>query len=140
MRRSHLQIPATQRDLRSVVALVDAFCGANHVPVTLSNRMNLALDEVLSNIVNYAYSASEGGTIDVELTFSNNELTALVEDRGKPFDPLQVPQNDNQKGSLKDRQLGGLGLLFVKQLMDSVSYARSGDRNKLTLTIHVPST
>jgi len=140
MRRSHLQIAATQRELRSVVAMVDAFCEANHVPMRLSNRMNLALDEVLSNIVNYAYSASEAGTIDVELTFSDNKLTAFVEDRGKPFDPLQVPQNDNQKGHLKDRQPGGLGLLFAKRLMDSVSYARSGDRNRLTLTIHLPST
>jgi serine/threonine-protein kinase RsbW len=120
------------------VAMVDAFCGAHEVPVAVANRMHLALDEVLSNIVKYAYGASENGTIDVELMFSDNGLTAIVEDTGRPFDPLQLPQRD-VKGPLKDRKAGGLGILFMRRLMDSVSYARRRNRNRLTLTIHMPS-
>jgi len=100
--------------------------------------MNLALDEVLSNIVKYAYDSPDTGTIDVELTYSNNELMASVEDRGIAFDPLtlQMPANT---GPLRNRKEGGLGIFFVKRLMDSVVYERVGDRNKVTLTIKVLS-
>ena len=137
MPRSHFQIPAARRELQSVAAVVDEFCTANDIPGAISNLMNLALDEVLSNIVKYAYDASNDGTIDVELAYSDHRLTAIVEDVGKPFNPLQFARQA-ARGPLKDRQPGGLGILFVKNLMDSVVYDRRSDRNKLTLVIRVP--
>lgn len=137
MHRSHFQISAAQNELQSIVAAVEDFCAANNIPAAISNLMHLALDEVLSNIVKYAYDASEHGIIDVELTYSNNRFTATVEDAGRPFNPLRF-QKQNISGPLKNRTPGGLGILFVKSLVDSIVYDRSGDRNKVTLTIGVP--
>ena|SRR5215510_349125 len=138
MARSHFQILAVQRDLARIAGSVEAFCGANQLPQATCNLMNLALDEVLSNIVKYAYNSPDTGTIDVELTYSNNKLMASIEDRGVAFNPLglQMPANT---GPLQSRKAGGLGIFFVKSLMDSVVYERVGNRNKVTVTIRVPS-
>jgi serine/threonine-protein kinase RsbW len=137
MGRSRLRIGAVQRELRSVILLVDRFCVEHDIPSQTSNLMKLVLDEVLSNIVAYAYDTPECGVIDVELAYANHELTATVEDDGKPFDPLQHPQPDI-RGALKDRKQGGLGIFFVRNLIDSVAYHRIGSRNKLVLAKHVP--
>ena len=137
MHRCHFQISAGQQHLPSVAARVEAFCTETHIPVAISNVMNLALDEVLSNIVKYAYDALEPGIVDVELTYSGNKFTATVQDVGRPFNPLRFLR-PRAGGPLKDRQPGGLGILFVKNLMDSIAYDRTNDRNRLTLTIGVP--
>jgi serine/threonine-protein kinase RsbW len=138
MHRSHFQISATQSELQRITGMVEAFCAANKLPEPISNHMKLALDEVLSNIVKYAYGATENGIIDVELTYADNKFMATVEDRGVAFDPLRS-QGQIARGPLKTRKEGGLGIFFVKSLMDGVGYERNGDRNKVTLTIEVPS-
>ncbi len=100
MHRSHSQIPAAQSELQRIIGMVETFCAANKLPETISNQMKLALDEVLSNIVKYAYSASENGIIDVELTYANNKFMATVEDCGVAFDPLRS-QEQLAAGPLK---------------------------------------
>ena len=135
--QSRFRISATQGDLPSVTTKVEAFCAANDIPPATSNLMNLALDEVLSNIVKYAYDASKNGPIDVELAYSDGRLTVTVEDAGRPFDPLTFKGPVNN-GPLNSRRPGGLGILFVKRLMDSALYKRSGGRNRLTLVAKVP--
>jgi anti-sigma regulatory factor (Ser/Thr protein kinase) len=138
MSRSHLQISAAPGDLVCATEMVETFCGAHKLPNETSNLMNLVLDEVLSNIVKYAYDTAAVGPIDIELVYSNNELTAFVEDRGVPFNPL-AQQSVVQGGPLRSRREGGLGIIFVKSLLDGVGYERIGDRNKVTLTIKVRS-
>src|SRR5262245_9041633 len=139
MHRNRFRIPATPRGLQSVAATVETFCTKNAIPAATSNLMNLALDEVLSNIVKYAYNASKHGLIEVELVHDRGRLTAIVEDNGRPFDPLKFQRPDNA-GPINERRPGELGILFVKRLVDSVLYDRSDGRNKLTLAIKVPAT
>jgi serine/threonine-protein kinase RsbW len=136
--RSRFRISATERELVSVTAKVEAFCAANDIPSATTNLMNLALDEVLSNIVKYAYDAPKSGSIDVELAYSDGRLTATVEDAGRPFDPLKFKGAVVNNGPLNSRRPGGLGILFVKRLMESALYKRSGGRNKLTMVAKVP--
>ncbi len=134
MRRSRFHVLATPRELAPAAASVTAFCVANDIPDVISNRMNLALDEVLSNIVKYAYEVPERGSIDVELTYSGDTLTAIIGDAGKPFNPL-LPQRSVVGGPIEARPEGGWGIPIVVELMDRVSYHRSGSRNILTLVI-----
>jgi len=135
--QSHFRLPAVPGKLRSAAPTVQAFCIANHIPDAISNRMNLALDEVLSNIAKYAYAALECGSIEVELMYTDNRFIATVHDAGKPFNPLLFHRPDNN-GPMERRKQGELGILFVKSVTDSVAYDRSDDQNKLTLTINVP--
>ena len=117
--------------------MVEAFCGANNVPEATCNLMQLALDEVLSNIVKYAYDPPGTGTIDVQLTYSTGQFMASVEDHGVAFDPVgfHAPVRNDP---LQSRKEGGLGIFFVKRLLDGITYERVGDRNKVTLMIQVP--
>jgi serine/threonine-protein kinase RsbW len=138
MQRRHFHLLAAQRELAPATATVAAFCAANGIPEVISNRMNLALDEVLSNIIKFAYEAPERGGIDVELTYINNTLTAIIGDAGKPFNPL-MPRRSVVGGPINERPEGGWGIPFVVELMDRVSYDRSGSRNVLTLTISTPA-
>jgi anti-sigma regulatory factor (Ser/Thr protein kinase) len=74
----------------------------------------------------------------VRLAYQPGEVHVDVEDEGKPFDPLQVPPPDLHS-PLQERQVGGLGIHFIKQLVDEVTYARVDGRNRLHLTKRLPA-
>jgi anti-sigma regulatory factor (Ser/Thr protein kinase) len=99
------------------------------------DEIRLAVEEVLVNIINYAYPENpEPGEIEIACSVSgDNALIIEIADSGVPFNILSVkdPETDAE---IDDRQIGGLGIYFVKQIMDDVRYAREGGRNRLTLT------
>jgi anti-sigma regulatory factor (Ser/Thr protein kinase) len=138
MCRSRLQILAAQGEIGTALEGAVTFCAANCLPAAISNSMVVALDELLSNIVKFAYRTSKPGVIDIELAYSNGTLTAVIEDYGVAFNPLQVKAPDFP-GELKSRKEGGLGIFFVKNLMESVEYERHGGRNRITLMTKVPA-
>ncbi|MFC1995627.1 ATP-binding protein [Chloroflexota bacterium] len=96
------------------------------------NRMHLASEEVLVNIINYAYPDKCG---NIEITYGVKEDERFVMeiiDWGIPFDPLSLPKPDVE-APLEKRKVGGLGIYLVRILMDEVNYRRDQDRNILTL-------
>ena len=94
--------------------------------------MNLALEELWLNVVNYGHS---GGFHEVEigLTSEASAVTIEITDDGKPFDPLNDAPVPDVTGSLKDRAVGGLGIHLVRTMMDEMRYKREGGRNHLIL-------
>ena len=91
-------------------------------------------EEVLVNVINYAYPQKEG---DVEVYChpdEGNRLVIQVSDRGVPFDPLSVPPPDLSQ-DINSRQAGGLGIFIVRQLADELKYVWDGKRNILTFAI-----
>src|SRR5262245_3971503 len=111
MSRCRFQMSATFGELERARDMVESFCDTHKLPAETTNLMNLALDEILSNIVKYAYEVPETGTIDVELEYSDNKLKASIEDHGVAFDPfgreVTIPT-----GPLESREEGGLGIVF----------------------------
>ncbi len=101
----------------------------------LATTFELAFDEILANIVGYAYDdADEPGVehaIEVACRWDGETLSAEVVDDGRPFDPLSAPEPDLEAG-LDERQVGGLGLFLVRQLMDEVAYRRQDGKNRLS--------
>jgi len=100
--------------------------------------IELAIEEVLTNIMYYAY---EGGEGDINVVCrSDNRQWFIVEiaDRGKAFDMTAVPPPD-LTGTLSERKIGVLGIHFVKTLADDVLYRREGDRNILEMKISLVS-
>jgi phosphoserine phosphatase RsbU/P len=93
---------------------------------------NLALEEILSNVISYGYTDDKEHEIQVRMNARPGEITAEVEDDGLPFNPLEVPQPDTEK-PLEERTIGGLGIHLVRKLMDGVEYLRQSDRNFLTM-------
>ncbi|MGQ0592993.1 MAG: ATP-binding protein [Gammaproteobacteria bacterium] len=93
---------------------------------------NLALEEILANVISYAYGDSKEHHISVCLLVEEGELTVEVEDDGRPFNPLEAPEPDIQK-PLEERRAGGLGIHLVRNLMDRLEYQRQDGRNLLIM-------
>ena len=127
-----LRLPNRLAAISVAAAEIARFCKGHQVPEAAIGQLNLALDETLTNTIAYAWPA--GGDHEMTLTLRVDEgvVVAEVSDDGIAFDPLKVPPPD-LAADLESRPIGGLGVHFVKTLMDEVAYRREGDRNVLTL-------
>lgn len=105
------------------------------IPEELNMPMNLALEEIVSNVMLYAYPGKSGQVL-VEGTkgeWANGErLVFTITDSGIAFDPTQKEEVDTTL-SAEEREIGGLGIHLVRQIMDEVHYERVDDKNVLTL-------
>ncbi len=108
------------------------FLRGNAVSERAIGHLALALDEAMTNTIAYAWP--QGGTheLTLEMTVDGRTVITVVSDDGIAFDPLEVPPPDLES-SLEDRPVGGLGVHFMKTLMDDVTYRREGGRNVLTM-------
>ena len=106
------------------------------LPAELSMSINLALEEAVVNVMEYAYPGRNDGKVFVEYVKVNEEdgqrLVFTISDSGVPFDPTKRADADITL-SAEDRPIGGLGIFLVKQLMDEVRYERCEEENILTL-------
>lgn len=100
-------------------------------PETTMN-LNLALEEVVSNVILYAYPRAMGEKITIMAQKENNSLVFTITDKGKEFDPTKVEDADVTL-SAEDREIGGLGIYIVKNIMNEVTYQRLDGKNILTL-------
>ena len=117
-------------ELARVWALADKFAAANQLSSDVAADLHVALDEVLTNIIKYGYTDDRAHEISIRLSVQDGELVAEIEDDGRPFDPLILPEPD-VKAPLRERPVGGVGIHFVRKLMNEVSYRRLADRNRL---------
>jgi len=95
-------------------------------------EINLALDELFTNIISYGFKDDDEHVITVTLTPQNDELCLCIEDDGRPFNPIDFETPD-VTCSVEDCRIGGLGIHIMKRLMDEVCYQRCGDKNVLNL-------
>jgi anti-sigma regulatory factor (Ser/Thr protein kinase) len=120
-------------EIPRVVERVEGFCHEHDVPAKIAYRFNLALDEVLANIIKHGLPDGRH-EIAVSVALRDGNLVADVSDGGPAFDPLTVPAPDIH-ASLEDRKIGGLGIHLLRSLMDAVEYRRADGRNHLTFRI-----
>ena len=95
-------------------------------------EINLALDELFTNIISYGFSDGKKHIVKVTLTPQNDELCLCIEDDGNPFNPIDFETPD-VSCSVEECKIGGLGIHIMKKLMDEVCYERCGDKNVLNL-------
>lgn len=98
---------------------------------SLQFKLRLSVEEVVENIVRYAY-ASGNGFLNVSTSVIDGVLSITLKDGGKPFNPLEQEDPD-VNAALEDRQIGGLGIFLCKQMMDSVDYQYADNCNILTM-------
>ena len=126
-----IAVSANTDELDNVLDFVNTELDFHGFPSEAMADIDLAVEEVFVNISSYAYE-SQNGEVVLYISVSENEATLRFEDSGKPFNPLEVPAPDLDK-PLMERDIGGLGILFVKQVMDEVLYSYSGGKNILTM-------
>jgi len=95
-------------------------------------EINLALDELFTNIISYGYEDNSEHIIKITLTPNIDELCLCIEDDGVAFDPSEFESADIAC-SVENCRIGGLGIHIIKKLMDEICYQRCGSKNVLTL-------
>lgn len=126
-------------DLAEIARLggfVDDFCARNGIDEASAHAFNLALDELLANIISYGYDDAGPHAIEVGLVADGDRMTAVIRDDARPFDPTAAGEPDID-ADLDDRPVGGLGIHIVRTMMDAIVYERIGGHNQLTLTRRV---
>jgi len=96
-------------------------------------QIDVALDELLTNIANYAYAPGTGDmTVQMRYHEAEETVSLTFVDRGVPYNPLEHEDPDVTLAAA-DRPIGGLGILMVKKMATSIAYARINNRNRLTI-------
>ncbi len=103
-----------------------------NIPQQVRLKMNVVLDELLTNIISYAYHDDKEHDIEIKVELSADRLKVSLVDDGVPFNPFGVEKLDTNL-SLEERKIGGLGIHLVRNIMDKVSYRRRIDKNVITV-------
>ncbi|MCD8267347.1 MAG: ATP-binding protein [Parabacteroides sp.] len=96
-------------------------------------QIKLAVEEVVTNVILYAYPGKKDQDIRIDMSLENGLLTIVITDNGIAFNPLEREEPDISL-PMEERPIGGLGIYLVKQLMTNVTYTRSSEKNTLTMT------
>jgi len=119
-------------EIERLTAVIEAFTAKHQLPDAIAFAFNLSLDELVTNVILYAFPDVQEHAIDVRLRLEGGVLHAELSDDGRPFDPLSVPP-PNLDAPIEERRIGGLGLHIVREMMDTLEYAREDGRNVLRL-------
>jgi len=121
-----------REEFSRVVDAVDRFAAEHRLSVDDVGDLQVALDEILTNIVDYGYTDDSDHEIRIRLQVIGNVLEATIVDDGFAFNPLES-QAPDVRAPLHERRVGGLGIHFVKNLMTEITYDRVDGRNLLVL-------
>lgn len=128
-----LTIDALAQNIPAVTAFVDEQLEALDCPMRAQMQIDIAIDELFSNIAYYAYNPDVGpATVRVEVLDDPMAVVITFIDHGIPYDPL-AKDDPNISLSIDEREIGGLGIYMVKKSMDSVTYEYRDGQNILTI-------
>ncbi len=102
------------------------------IPMSISLNLNLVLEELVTNIIFYGYEDADEHKILIHLSFTANILHVRIEDDAKEFNPLLQSEPD-VSAPIETREIGGLGIHFVRKIMDDMEYQRIDNTNVLKL-------
>jgi serine/threonine-protein kinase RsbW len=97
-----------------------------------ASRCQLAVDEACTNIIEHGYEGEDRGVIQIGCDVGGGELTITLQDWAKRFDPTTVPE-PKLNAPVEDLGIGGLGIYFMRQIMDAVEFSYENGSNKLVL-------
>lgn len=127
-----MSFPACYKSLAEIAAFVRR-AGED---AGLSNfdiyAVETAVDEACSNIIEHGYKGEGRGEITVTIRITRKALKVILKDGGRSFDPDSVPK-PRLDAPLEERAAHGLGLYFIRQLMDEVKFDFHPTGNTLTL-------
>lgn len=115
-----------------VIESFEAFGEKHELSFGVIQKFNIALDELLNNIISYGFQDELEHDIAVDVELRNERLIITLTDDGVPFNPFRNDPPDT-KLSIDERNIGGLGIHIVKNLVDEYDYKRHADKNIITL-------
>ena len=128
-----ITVLADNKNLPKVMEFVEGCLEEFDIPTKTKIQLDVAIDEIFSNIANYAYKGGQGeATVIVEIPDDENYILIEFKDSGKEFNPLEAKDPDITL-SAEEREIGGLGILMVKKSMDNISYEYANGMNILKI-------
>ena len=131
--RKELRIKNQVSELEKVAQFVEEIGEELGLNMELQMNLNLVMEEMVSNVIFYAYPEGEEAEIELLAKSDGKELTFVLSDQGKEFDPT-AKEDANPDINPADREIGGMGIFIVKNIMNKVTYQRLEGRNLLTMT------
>ena len=128
-----ITLPNDVAEVPVLAEFVEGVCEEAGMDMPTTMQLNLAIEEAVVNVMDYAYPAGEKGEVVVDAVVNDGLLQIVIRDHGTPFDPTANGDVDTTL-SAEERNIGGLGIHLIRTIMDTVSYERVGDSNVLTLT------
>lgn len=119
-------------ELQCLVAETVRFCREHALGDEVEFELNLVLEELFTNSVRHGGCAGMENAVRVRIELHDDGVHIEYSDRGEAFDPLSAPP-PNLETRLEDRQIGGLGIHLIRQIMRDLAYRREGDWNRITM-------
>ena len=131
--RKEIIIRNRVEELEKVNQFIEEICEELGLDMELQMNLNLVIEEMVSNIIFYAYP--EGVEADIELVAESDGkvVTFLLSDQGREFDPTLKNDADVDTNPIEREGLGGMGIFIVKNIMNEVTYQRLEGKNLLTM-------
>jgi anti-sigma regulatory factor (Ser/Thr protein kinase) len=131
--RHTVRVAGSLSGIASAAQALAAFSSAHELSSEATWPFQVALDEVLSNIVRYGLRGGDGRReVEIDFRLEDDVFEVTIVDDGPAFNPLQAPEPDTSL-PLEERPVGGLGIAIIKGLMDRVEYQRCEPHNQLVL-------
>ena len=130
--RKEIRIKNKISELEKVAQFIEEIGEELGLSMELQMNLNLVMEEMVTNVIFYAYPQGEEADIELLAKSDGKELTFVLSDGGKPFDPTAKEDADLDVNPM-DREQGGMGILIVKNIMNEVTYQRLGETNQLTM-------
>jgi anti-sigma regulatory factor (Ser/Thr protein kinase) len=128
-----LEIINMVSEIQKLETFIQTICGQWNIGKEEQQKINLAMEEIVSNIINYGYKDEKEHPIKIPAHFSNKAVSLRIEDDAQAFKPLEHKQDIDLNKSAAERNPGGLGIFFVKKMMDRLEYRYEGKHNILII-------
>ena len=127
--RIHSVITNDQYELNKFLETLGDRLEESGIAFAVATRIQVCLDEMLSNAVKYGYPPARTGQIEVTITFDGEEILVMVSDDGIGFNPFERELPDSLDQDLETRDIGGLGIHIVKTMANRYAYKRTNNYN-----------
>ena len=128
-----IQLSNNRPEIRNLRNRFDIFAKDNKIPEKAIHDVQLALDEIVTNTIEYGYEDNDKHLIDIKFTFNKKSLKITIIDDANPYNILDK-ENPDTSLSLEDKPIGGLGIYLVKHLMTNIDYDYRDGKNHILLT------
>jgi anti-sigma regulatory factor (Ser/Thr protein kinase) len=131
-----LSIENNIKNLDKIAEFIEQFCTEYNLESKICFDLNLVLDGLVTNTIQYGYNDKKVHWIDILIERRSGDIFIQITDDGIEFNPLTKEKPDINK-TLKEKKVGGLGIHFVKQKVNELNYKRENGRNTLTLVKNI---
>ena len=134
--RKELRIKNQISELERVAHFIEEIGEELHLDMEMQMNLNLVMEEMVSNVIFYAYPKESDSEIELLAKSDGKKLTFVLSDQGKEFDPTAKEDADPDVNPA-EREIGGMGIFIVKNIMNHVTYQRLEGKNLLTMTKNI---